>query len=178
MSESIANTESIPNLWPGEFKVDVQTPYTILRIQANLLGKMTSAILVGDVETERDEKAVQHRLVVVAPACNGYRHTLITARHDPHLPYPAEVRAEALAEKVPHDISMNYPPGVTGFDTTYPRAASDDEMRQLVERALHSDQTKAVILSLIAISNEAKASPPAGAQIGAGDTGTSTEQGP
>ena len=36
--------DSIPNLWPAEFKIDVQTPYTILNVQANLLGKVTRGI--------------------------------------------------------------------------------------------------------------------------------------
>ena len=73
--------ESIPSLWPGEFKIDVQTPLTILRVQAGLLGKLTRGILQGEVETETSEEKVQHRLVVIAPAYNGYRHTLVVASH-------------------------------------------------------------------------------------------------
>src|SRR5438874_364554 len=92
--------DTIPNLWPEQFKVDVQTPYTILRVQAGLLSKVTRGILEGDVETEASDEKVQHRLVVIAPAYNRYRHTLVVALHDPDLPYPAEVRAEALAKKV------------------------------------------------------------------------------
>ena len=87
------SSTTIPNLWPEEFKIDVQSPLTILRVQAGLLGKVTRGILEGAVETETSTEKVQHRLVVIAPAYNGYRHTLVAANHDPNLPYPAEVRA-------------------------------------------------------------------------------------
>jgi len=50
--------DTIPNLWPEQFKVDVQTPYTILRVQANLLDKVTRGILVGEVETENSKERV------------------------------------------------------------------------------------------------------------------------
>lgn len=132
--------DSIPNLWPPEFKIDVQTPYAILQVQANLLGKVTRGILVGTVETEISEERVQHRLVVIAPAHNGYRHTLIAVWHDPDLPYPVYVEAGGL---------------VDGFGQ-YPTASSDDQLQSLVKKALQSDATKAVILSLIAKSNEGK----------------------
>jgi hypothetical protein len=140
-------SDSIPNLWPKEFKVDVQTPYTILKVQAGYLGQVTRGILEAEVETESSPNRVQHRLVVIAPAWKGYRHTLVTAIHDPNLPYPAEVRAEALARPVE-------PVGVA-----YPRANDDDDMRSLVANALRSDQTKAVIISLISKSNEVISSP-------------------
>jgi hypothetical protein len=167
MSESTSGTEAIPNLWPGEFKVDVQTPYTILRIQANLLGKMTSAILVGDVETESVEKKTQHRLVVVAPAYHGYRHNLVVAIHNPDLPYPAEVRSQSL-----HARQGYIPiPVVTFSPDGYPIVNSDDEMRAVVAHALRSDETKALILSLIAKSNEAMSSSATAPQAGAGDSG-------
>jgi hypothetical protein len=151
MSESMAKTGEIPNLWPGAFNVNVQTPYAILRIQANLLSQMTKAILVGEVETETGERMTQHRLVVVAPACNGYRHTLITVIHSTDLPYPAEVQAAPL-------VGVNERGAIV-----YPSASTDDEMRMLLAKALQSDETKALILSLIAKSNEA-ATPPAAQQ--------------
>jgi hypothetical protein len=78
--------DTIPNLWPEQFKIDVQTPYTILRVQAELLSKVTRGILQGDVETESSKEKVQNRLVVIAPAYNGYRHTLVVALHHPDLP--------------------------------------------------------------------------------------------
>lgn len=142
----------LPNLWPDEFKIDVQTPLVILRAQANYLSKVTRGILQGTVETEAADDLVQHRLVVVAPAFNAYRHTLIAALHSKDLAYPVEIRAEALAAS---EVFANAPV------TTYPKAYNDEHMNELVARALQSPETKAVILSLIAKSNEAKSvSPP------------------
>jgi hypothetical protein len=149
--------ETIPNLWPPEFKIDVQTPYTILRVQAGLLSKVTRGILQGTVETETSKEKVQHRLVIIAPAYNGYRHTLIVAVHNPDMPYPAEVRAQALAQKVERTNPLMPALGPI-YDTVYAVANSDDQMQQLVRQALQSEETKAAILSLIAKSNEAKQS--------------------
>jgi hypothetical protein len=146
---SDTSTDTIPNLWPQEFSVSVKTPLAILRVQANYLGKVTRGILEGAVETEASKERVQHRLVVIAPAYNGYRHTLITSLHSPHLPYPAEVRAEALGQQVTGGSA-------TGpIDrTAYPQANSEEQMLDLVQRALRSDQTAALIHSLIAMSND------------------------
>jgi hypothetical protein len=155
----------IPNLWPKEFKVDVQTPYAILRVQAELLSKVTRGILYGEVETEAAKHQVQHRLVVVAPAYNSYRHTLIVVLHNPHLPYPAEVRAESL--EMPDKRGEPYGP-------VYPSANSDTELQQLVERALHSGPTRAAILSLIAKSNEAAGTVPVPVQLGTNEGPTTT----
>jgi hypothetical protein len=150
--------DTIPNLWPEEFKIDVQTPYAILRVQASLLSKVTRGLLQGVVETESSKDKMQHRLVVIAPAYKGYRHTLLVAIHNPDLPYPAEVRAQALAEQVKREDSIALPRGYY-YETVYPVAHSDDEMQRLVERALKSQQTRAAILSLIAQTNEATVSP-------------------
>ena len=151
--------QTIPNLWPDTFKVDVQSPLAILRVQAEALGKVTRGLLEGAVETEEGQGVVQDRLVVVAPAYNGYRHTLIVAKHHPTLLYPVELRAEALAKRVRAENTPLTP--VTGptYRTEYPSAHTDDQMVHLVQQALASDQTKAVILSLIAKSNEAKYAP-------------------
>jgi hypothetical protein len=149
--------DTIPNLWPKEIKVDVQTPLAILRVQAELLSKVTRGILEGDVETESSKEKMQHRLVVIAPAYNGYRHTLVTVVYNSDLPYPAEVRAAALAEKVARPSVIDLSSLGSNYNTVYPTANSDEQMQALVKRALHSDQTLATILSLIAKSNEANA---------------------
>jgi len=142
-------TETIPNLWPEQFHVDVQSPYAILSVQANLLGKVTRGILQGVVETESSKERVQHRLVVVAPAYNSYRHTLIVAIHQLNLPYPVEVRAEGLEAKEGESQSSEAQPD-------YPSANDDLEMQHLVSQALRSGRTKATIASLISKSNDAK----------------------
>lgn len=145
---------TIPNLWPTNVRIEVQTPYTILRVQAELLGKVTKGILEGIVETEIVKEKTQHRLVVVAPLYNSYRVTLLKAVHDPNLPYPARIEAAALARKSAREgKSSGFPHQV--FD--YPEAHSDEQMLNLIQEALQSEQTSAVLLSLIAMSNEATA---------------------
>jgi hypothetical protein len=135
---------AIPNLWPEEIRVDVQTPYAILRGQANLLHDLTKGILEGDVVTETTKDDVQHRLVIVAPMYNGYRHTLIIAAHKRDFPYPTEVRAVGLGKY-----------GMDLDEDDYPSANDDGEMQALVQKALRSGSTIAIITSLIAKSNEA-----------------------
>lgn len=152
--------DTIPNLWPPEFKIDVQTPYTILQVQAGLLGKVTRGILKGDVETETSKEQVQHRLVIIAPAYKGYRHTLIVTVHNNDLPYPAEVRADPLAKRVMDvDEGVVPDPFHPVYKTIYPIANSDEQMQDLLKQVLGSEQTKAIILSLIAKSNETSRSP-------------------
>ena len=141
---------TIPNLWPEQYKVSVQSPLTILRVQAGLLRKMTSGILEGDVETEATKERQQHRLVVIAPAYDNYRHTLITAVHG-KLAYPAEVKADGLEFANSKRITI----GQTSYDSKFPVANNDDEMQALVKQALASGATSAVIHSLLAQSNEA-----------------------
>ncbi len=164
--------DTIPNLWPEEFKVNVQSPLTILRVQAEQLGKVTRGILAGTVETETSKERVQHRLVVIAPAYNGYRHTLIVATHDANLPYPTEVRAEGLGEERSDRYAPPHPMLPDEMRTVYPRAYDDGQMQNLVQRALTSAETRAVILSLIAKSNEVQVSPPEVAQVSKGNTDT------
>jgi hypothetical protein len=146
----------ILNLWPKNFKVDVQSPVAILRSQASLLSQVTRGVLHANVETETTDKGVQHRLVIVAPAYNQYRHVLLVARHDARLPYPTTVVNDALAERVrrePNVLSL----GLPTYETVYPQAHSDDELITYIKTALGSDSTKAVVLSLIAKSNETTA---------------------
>jgi hypothetical protein len=160
--------QTIPNLWPTQIKVEVQSPYTILKVQAGLLGKVTKGILEGAVETEAAKQMVQHRLVIIAPAYNGYRHTLLTAIHHRDMPYPCEVRADALAEKVRNEEPLAA--AIHPYKIVYPSAFNDDNMLALVRTALQSTQTQAALLSLIAKSNEARgageAPPPAAPAAG------------
>lgn len=150
--------DEIKNLWPTDFRVNVQTPFAILSVQANLLGKMTHGVLTGSVETEKGDGGVQHRLIVMAPAFNSYRINLLTATHGKDLPFPVRIIADALATKVErrgNESFIEKAIGVKSYETVYPTAADDDEMQRLVGIALRSDQVKAIILSLIARSNEA-----------------------
>ncbi|MBX9679101.1 MAG: hypothetical protein K2X38_10090 [Gemmataceae bacterium] len=138
-------TSTIPVLWPEDIKVDVQTPLSILRVQAENLGRLTRGVLQGEVESEEGDVYFQHRLVVVAPAYGGYRHTILVALHKFHMPYPCEVRSESLSYE-----------GEIGIG--FPSAVSEEQLIRLVRKALTSDETKAAMSSLIAnsISQQSK----------------------
>jgi hypothetical protein len=121
------------------------------------------------VETETAKDQVQHRLVVVAPAYNAYRHTLLVVRHHKDLPYPVEVKADALAERVERrNPVLGGSPLGTYYETVYPSAHNDDQLQTYVQRALRSEQTMAAVLSLIAKSNEAMGTAPLRQQPGDG----------
>ena len=107
-------------------------------------------------------------MVIVAPTYNGYRHTLITAIQGSKLPFPVEVRAEALGreEKRERDATIvdQMVGGIMGNKRTYsvivfPTANDDSEMITLIQKALRSGSTRAIITSLIAKSNEANGRP-------------------
>jgi hypothetical protein len=71
----------VPNLWPADL-LDVQltTPLTILKKQANDLATATSALLRGEVITETSGDLFEHRLFIVAPALD-YRYRLCKVSH-------------------------------------------------------------------------------------------------
>ena len=138
------------SLWPASIKIDAQSPVSILRTQANLLTKITKGILKGEVETERGENKIQHRLIVIAPSLDNYRQTLLVAIHEVGLPYPVELRSNSLLFTEEHISEY----GDMVKAQVYRSAYSDDEMRQLLAKALDSQETKSILLSLIANSNE------------------------
>jgi hypothetical protein len=143
--------DEIPDLWPDEFKVDVQTPVTVLRVQAQALARKTRGILKAEVETEVWQKDYsQHRFVVIAPAVNGLRQTLVTVRNEKDLPYPATVYSPAINGLiVAHFVS----PGSGGPGST--DVFDEDELKRTLGLVLGSKEVRAVIISLIARSNEA-----------------------
>lgn len=149
----MANT--IPTLWPESFNVDVLTPLVILKAQAAELSRVTHGILTAEVESENDKENVQHRLVVIAPKYRHYRHTLLAVIHNLHLVYPAEVKATALGRKVKQEgFGSLMLGGQALFTTVYPIVSSDIDLLEKIQEALYSGHTRAIILSLIAKSNE------------------------
>jgi len=153
--------ETIPNLWPDDFKVDVRSPYSILKVQAEQLGRATRGILRGEVESETNQKDVQHRLVVVAPAYNNYRQTLVAAIHNAKLPYPTEIRALGRLENTDQErlfideVEEEAEDEDDVQQTIFPTAYDDTEVIKYVSEALRSGPTRSLIISLIAKSTEA-----------------------
>ncbi len=126
--------DTIPSLWPESIKQTVLTPLAILRTQANALRQVTKGVLEGEVSSVEAENQVEHQLDVIAPALD-YRHRILSVRHEREMPYPARVRSEVLD-----------PLGKEVWD--------DDALIGLLAEVLATDLVKAVILSLIARSNE------------------------
>ncbi len=136
---------AIPNLWPEEVtNVNVISPVAILKFQASELRKQTHNLLDAEVESIVEGTTMKHRFAVVAPALNRYRFILFSVWHRDQQVYPCMIDAKC-------------------FEGDYggvPEASTQDEFIKLVGSVFKSSETKAVIHSLIAQSNEAKAPRP------------------
>ena len=131
----------IPDLWPDEVtNVNVVSPVAILRIQAGLLREKTHNILEAVIETEALEAFVEHKFVVIAPALDRYRHVLFSVRHDANQVYPVTVEAECLQWREQ--------------TSRWPTATSQNDFFKLIGIIFMSEDTKALIHSLIAQSND------------------------
>jgi|SRR5580704_11457978 hypothetical protein len=65
----------------------VPTPVSILKEQAALLGKKTGNLIEARVETSFSGDGFSHRLLLVAPALDGYTYELLKFYHRAEL-YP------------------------------------------------------------------------------------------
>lgn len=132
---------AIPDLWPDEVtNVAAVSPVAILRYQASQLRERTKNILEAAVETDEPEGLIEHKFVVIAPALDRYRHVLFSVNHDPNQVYPVTVQAQCLE----------------GYhqNSRWPTAESQDDFLKLISLIFKSGDTKAVIHSLIAQSND------------------------
>ena len=159
-------TATIPNLWPDDIKVDLLPPVTILRVQAGQLSRLTGGILDADVTTVTGDKDfVVHRLDVVASALAGRRYRVLTATHRADY-YPVVLEAECFRPKTrttkynpfesPGGIVTTRTENLTWPDATdwRPAPANQDEFIERVREVLRSKEVRAVIESLIVLSNE------------------------
>lgn len=138
-------SSKIPNLWPTEaVSFETLSPVAILRVQAENLTRMTHGLLQGEVLTTNvSQKTVRHHLEIVAPALNGYRHQLLTVKHDKNLVYPVSfVTDEPAGDDELHAFSST--------------AYTEEEFIKLLTGALQSGYVLSVINSLIARSNESR----------------------
>lgn len=136
---------TIPVLWPETIRTNVQTPFAILRTQAEALANMTNGVLEGSVEVGASgNKQVSISLSVLAPALN-YKHLILSARHSRTLPYPARILAECFNSGGSEYDAHHY-----GF-----REAVNPEMfEECVGLVLKSPEVETVLVSLIARSND------------------------
>jgi hypothetical protein len=156
--------DKIPTLWPEDaVAVDVLSPVAILKVQAAKLAELTKGLLEAEVETHATDKgSVQHTFDVIAPALDGYRRRILTVTHAKDEVYPTRLS--------PTPIYYPPPPKPTSWVTSYigeprekpdpPRPYDDPttekEFIKLIGLVFGSRETKALLQSLIASSNEKK----------------------
>ena len=153
--------DQIPNLWPEGLQPTVVSPVAILRFQATALGQATRGVLEGQVSSVETGGEVRHDLDVFAPALN-YKHRILSLEHTKSYVYPvilldaplnpsrylgspvkAMTEALGIGEKAKSPLA---PPGTIFYD--------DVSLIQAIRERLRSDETRAVITSLIARSND------------------------
>lgn len=149
----------IPNLWPTEtVSVEILSPLAILRMQAQNLTELTHRLVIGEVTTDdRQEDGIYHHFDIVAPALNGYRHRILTIKHDTSMLYPVsylvakkrDMKSSTIASW--SELLSQEQSGVIG-----PVAMTEADFIKALKEAFNSDFVLSVINSLIARSNEAR----------------------
>lgn len=158
---------TIPSLWPEDIKVDLLPPGTILKVQANTLGKLTQGILDAEVTTVTGEKDyVVHRLDLIAPALDGRRKRVLTATHRADY-YPLVLEADCFQPRTPqglHAIGSIISEMATNLDALKyewpqnhgwrPIVSNQEELYKRLAEVFRSWEVRSVIESMIALSNE------------------------
>jgi hypothetical protein len=95
----------IPSLWPADLlDVQITTPVSILRKQANDLATATRAVLRGEVVTETSSDRFTHSLYVVAPALD-YRYLLCYLSHGITL-YPCKGYFRSVSQEISSEADL------------------------------------------------------------------------
>jgi hypothetical protein len=88
----------MPDLWPSDFgQSDVVPPVSILREQADLIGKKTRGVIYGTIQTSKAGTDFLHEFMLVVPTLDNYTYRLLFVRHPIQL-YPATLTAELLQQ--------------------------------------------------------------------------------
>ena len=152
---------TIRDLWPEDVSApDVLSPLTILKYQASQLRQRTKGLLEAEVHLdERSGPWVRASFVIIAPFLDRYRLELFRIGHDSQSPYPVFVYASDLAHKaksagfvwaeVGQDPDDYSPP-----DEDEAVASSQEEFLDLLALVLNSRNTKSVLQSLLARTND------------------------
>ena len=130
----------IEDYWPDLDAAAVVTPASILKAQAAALSRKSKGLLQAEVETFGQGGSVYHRLVIVVPALENYRYSLLSLHHPPTL-YPVYVDEEP---KLPGGVAYSLIP-IEGR-----QLADQDQFRAWLRSALARDETKHVLESLMA----------------------------
>ena len=138
----------IPNLWSQkDVKVEVLSPFAILRTQAANLEQMTKGLIEAEITaTATATGEIFYQLDLIAPVLGGYRHRLFAISHKKDMLYP--VRFLLSSTQISELIKRLGPQNWTEVAGT--EAIFLNELTYL----LQSNDVNAVIQSIIARSNE------------------------
>ncbi len=170
----------IPDLWPTSVKVEILTPYAILRAQATKLTERTQSIVEGQVRSRAVAPSlICHTFDLIAPVLS-FRYTLLRLWHRETMVYPvlltagldkslnpnkiAEIIEGNLIHKPLHmsreEAAFLLPPapGVSHEASALGTDLSMDEAALLgsLSRIFADASTGTVISSLIARTNESR----------------------
>jgi hypothetical protein len=156
-------TATIPNLWPDDIKVDVLPPLAILRVQASKIHQLTKGVLLGDIQTlTGSDGFVSHRLDLIAPTLDNRRKSVVSVTHREAF-YPVVIEADCYRPKIQQQpigyagAAMSLVIGAPEWPDAKdwrPIADSQEEFLRRVGEVLKSKEVRAVIDSLLALSNE------------------------
>lgn len=138
------------NLWPEDIRADLASPAAILRAQVSHLSRLTNDILAAAHATSRsesvneDEIVVTHEFDLLAPALDGYRHRILTARHALIFVYPVRILSFARPTDGRLDVDKD----------GWRLASTELEFVAAVRAILRSREVQSVVDSLLARSNE------------------------
>lgn len=160
------------DLWP-EINIEAHKdePIKILKDQAEILGKKTKNLIIGEVVTNTESGVIYHTLYLVAPILDNYRYSLLKIAHTSmqyplfiydyskenggikpqrtYKPTPLGVIAEATSRM---SIGQLYEIDEIIIPEPDKKVNSPEEFKTELKKILQSDETISIINSLIAQS--------------------------
>jgi hypothetical protein len=134
----------IEDLWPDITPAAIVTPASILKTQATALSRKTNGLLQAEVDSSAFGDNISHRLVLVVPALENYRYSLLRIRQKVTAVYPVYVDEgpiEALDEKRLTKLKSDAAP---------PQLPDEASFHDWLRNALASAETKRILESLLA----------------------------
>jgi hypothetical protein len=146
------------SLFPEDIRSDVVSPYTMLLTQAEALAEQTKGILAAEVSlVDVPDEQQAATFDVVAPHL-GYHFRALRAVYRKALPYPVTLEADYFKSKGSEAIYFPGPPPPPEVREQRVKpmneAASDLEFSSRLKMVFESSEFKALLISLIARSNE------------------------
>jgi hypothetical protein len=131
--------------WPSDLSLlQERTPVSILKEQAEILGKNTGYKLKGQVSTHTSEDGeILNVFYVVVPALDGYRYELFEISHGA-LGYPVKIVSSPKAEIEPDEDARDL------YNRMKKTLATEDDFVAWLKTILGSKETRRLLASLLA----------------------------